>query len=79
MNNMHFVFLRLSCNLRSDRACFMFFFFFSIFFGLFIDSTAEEGDRKQGERGGSDTQQAGSRTWVRCRAQHMGRLLYQLS
>ena len=34
-----------------------FFFFFLAFFSGFIDSTAEECDRKQGKRGGSDTLQ----------------------
>ena len=61
----------------------------SCFFGLygFIDSTAEEGDRKQGERErGSDTQQMvprpGVEPWsaaVRTKPLYMGRLLYQLS
>ena len=55
---------------------------FLAFYG-FIDSTAEEGDRKQGERErGSDTQQrtqAGSRTRSAAEPQHMGCPRYQLS
>ena len=53
------------------------FFFLSIswpFLALF-DSTAEELDRKQGKRRGvtrSKGTQAGSRTWVRCRASAHG-------
>ena len=51
--------------------------FLKVFFSLsgFIDSKAEESDRKQGERGGvtrSKGTLAGSQTQVRCRASAHG-------
>ena len=51
------------------------FFFFFLAFSGFIDSTAEEWDRKQGKRGGvtrSKGIQARSWTWVCCRASAHG-------
>ena len=52
------------------------------FYG-FIDSTAEEGDRKQGEKEGDGHVAKGPRLGVEpgsaAKPQHMGRLLHQLS
>ena len=55
--------------------CYVFDFFFSFLFLAFygfVDSTAEEGDRKQGERGGGGHAAKGPRQGVHSRASAYG-------